>query len=222
LNYTTVALTKTEKRSTRDHKAALIQEVRTAIDEHESIYVFSYENMRSTKFKNIRMHFRDESVHTRIFLGKNKLLQIALGRTSEEEYADNLRHMAKLVEGGSVGLLFTSQPNEAVESYFQSLKEPDFARAGSVASREATVTNEMLSHFPSSMTETFRKLGLPVDIQKGVIVLRDSMAEYRICKSSETLSAEKCKLLVHFGLQLADFQVTLIARWSNGSFEPLK
>lgn len=219
--FNTVALTKTEKRSTRDHKAAVIQNVRTAVDEHESIYVFSYENMRSTKFKNIRMHFRDESDKTRIFLGKNKLLQIALGRTPEEEYADNLRHMAKLIEGGSVGLLFTNQSNDAVESFFHSLKEPDFARAGSVSSREAFVSNDMLTHFPSSMTETFRKLGLPVDIQKGVIVLRDGVTEHRICKAGETLSAEKCKLLVHFGLHLADFQVTLIARWSNGTFEPL-
>jgi mRNA turnover protein 4 len=177
--------------------------------------------MRSTKFKNIRMHFRDEAVKSRIFLGKNKLLQIALGRTPEEEYADNLRHMSKLIEGGSVGLLFTSQPNEAVESYFQTLKEPDFARSGSIASREATVSNDMLTHFPTSMMESFRKLGLPVEIRNGAILLRDQMAEYRICKAGETLSAEKCKILVHFGLQLSIFQVALGARWADGKFEPM-
>ena len=216
-----VALTKTEKRSTREHKSSLIEEVRKAIDEYETIYVFSYENMRSTKFKNIRLHFRDESKKSRIFLGKNKLLQIAMGRTPEEEYSDNLRHMSKLIVGGSVGLFFTCQPIADVESYFASLKEPDFARAGSIANREASVTNEMLQHFPSSMMETFRKLGLPVEIRTGVIVLRDNVSEHRICKVGDTLSAEKCKLLVHFGLQLTDFQVKLVARWSDGTFEPL-
>jgi mRNA turnover protein 4 len=216
-----VALTKTEKRSTREHKSSLIEEVRKAIDEHDTIYVFSYENMRSTKFKNIRMHFRHEQKKSRIFLGKNKLLQIALGRTIEEEYADNLRHISKLIVGGSVGLLCTCQPSEEVELYFRSLKEPDYARAGSIASSEAIVTNDMLTHFPSSMMETFRKLGLPVEIRTGVVVLRDDISEYRICTMGETLSAEKCKLLVHFGLQLTNFEVTLVARWSHGTFEPM-
>jgi mRNA turnover protein 4 len=216
-----VALTKTEKRSTREHKSTLIDEVRKAIDDHETIYVFSYENMRSTKFKNIRMYFRSEQKKSRIFLGKNKLLQIALGRTIEEEYADNLHHMSKLIVGGSVGLFCTCQPADEVELYFRSLKEPDYARAGSVASREAIITNEMLQHFPSSMMETFRKLGLPVEIRTGVIVFRDNVTEYRLCTMGETLSAEKCKLLVHFGLQLANFQVTLVARWTNGNFEPM-
>lgn len=53
-----VALTKTTKRSTKDHKSAYVQQVRTAIDNHERLFLFSYENMRSNKFKDIRMHFR--------------------------------------------------------------------------------------------------------------------------------------------------------------------
>jgi mRNA turnover protein 4 len=201
----------------------LIDEVRKAVDEHATLYVFTYENMRSAKFKNIRLHFREgKDKSSRIFLGKNKVLQLALGRNSEEEYGDNLRHMSKLVEGGSVGLLFTNQSTSDVEEYFASMVEPDFARAGSVAKRETMITSEMLTAFPSSMMETFRKLGLPVELRTGVIVFRDQgMTEYRLCKSGETLSAEKCKLLVHFGIKLADFQVTLAARWSDGEYEPL-
>jgi mRNA turnover protein 4 len=221
-----VALTKTEKRSTRDHKSALIAEVRKAVDDYTTLYVFTYENMRSAKFKNIRLHFRengdDGAQGSRIFLGKNKLLQIALGRNAEEEYADNLRNIAKLIEGGSVGLLFTNQSNADVESYFDTMVEPDFARAGSVAQRETLITPDMLTAFPSSMMETFRKLGLPVELRTGVIVFREKdLTEFRLCKAGETLSAEKCKLLVHFGIKLADFQVTLAARWSDGEFEPL-
>lgn len=213
-----VTLTKTDKRSTRSHKQSLIEEVRNALDHHKFLYVFTFENMRSAKFKSIRLHFRDDS---RIFLGKNKLLQIALGRNSEEEYADNLRHMSKLVVGGSVGLLFTNQSTQEVELYFAKTVEADFARGGSVAGREVVVTSEMLTKFPSSMMEPFRKLGMPVELQKGVIVFRDSNESYRLCKEGEILSPEKCKLLVHFGIQLATFQVSLAARWSDGNFEEL-
>jgi len=215
----TVALTKTDKRSTRAHKSALIQQVREAVDKHESLFVFSYENMRSAKFKKVRLHFRDDG--SRIFLGKNKLLQIALGRSGEEEYADNLRQVAKLLVGGSVGLLFSNQSKKEVQAYFNQKVEADYARAGSVANRQAEVTPEMLKQFPSSMMEPFRKLGLPVEIKNGVIIFREGIESYRICKEGETLTAEKCKLLVHFGLALANFQVSLEACWSNGEFEPL-
>merc|ERR1711865_749191 len=108
------------------------------VDNHECLFLFSYENMRSNKFKDVRMHFRPESdsmkegddvtVPSRIFLGKNKLLQIALGRTPEDEYADNLRHVSNKISK-SVGLLMTSKAREEVEEYFSDLVEPDFARA---------------------------------------------------------------------------------------------
>lgn len=181
--------------------------------------------MRSSKFKNVRLHFRggskEDAPASRIFLGKNKLLQIALGRTPEEEYADNLRHLAKRITGGSVGLLFTSRPHGEVLHYFASMKEPDFSRAGTSASRDASVTNTDLQNFPVSIMEQFRKLGMPVEIQGGKIVLRDGKDEYRICREGETLSAEKCKLLTQFGIKLAEFKVTLMCRWSNGDFEVL-
>ena len=213
----TVALTQTDKRATRDHKSKYIQEVRDAIDAHEHIFLFSYENMRSNKFKNVRLHFRNEN--SRMFLGKNKLLQIALGRTAEEEYADNLQHMAKRIHGGSVGLLFTSQSPQQVEEYFAQLAEPDFARAGAMAEREVTITNADLTSFPVSMMEQFRKAGMPVEIQVGKIILRDGLESWRICKEGQTLSADQCKLLVHFGKQLATFKVELVCRWTNGDLE---
>uniref|UniRef100_A0A7S2VG84 Ribosome assembly factor mrt4 n=1 Tax=Entomoneis paludosa TaxID=265537 RepID=A0A7S2VG84_9STRA len=215
-----VALTQTDKRATRDHKSKYIEEVRDAVDKHESIYLFSYENMRSSQFKNVRMHFR--GTDSRIFLGKNKLLQIALGRSAEEEYADNLQHMAKRITGGSVGLLFTSRERATVEEYFANLREPDFARAGAVAERAVEVTNGDLEQFPVSMMEQLRKAGMPVEIKLGKIVIRDGHDDrYSICSQGQVLTADKCKLLVHFGYKLSTFKVDLLCRWAGGDFEEL-
>lgn len=213
-----VALTQTDKRATRDHKTKYIEEVRQAIDNHDSIYVFRYENMRSNKFKNVRLFFRDDN--SRIFLGKNKLLQLALGRTSEEAYAENLQQVGKQLTGGSVGLLFTSRDRREVEEYLLNLQEPDFARAGSVANRAVTVTDNDMEKFPVSMMEQLRKSGMPVEIKMGQVVLRDeAKGEYRICKEGEVLSADKCKLLLQFGHKLSIFKVELLCRWSDGAFE---
>jgi len=219
-----VALTQTAKKS-RDHKSSVIKEVRAAIDNHDTLYLFSYENMRSNKFKNVRMHFREpdmEGKPSRIFLGKNKLLQIALGKTLEEEYSENLRHVAKLTSG-SVGLLLTSQPRKDVESYFSDLVEDDFARAGSVSPRKVIITNDMVEMPPVSMMEYFRKLGLPVEINNGRVSLVGEMKDFTLCKEGDTLSAETCKALVHFGVKVSEFKVCLVCRWtsSDGAFELL-
>jgi mRNA turnover protein 4 len=107
-----------------------------------------------------------------------------------------------------------------VESYFTKWEEPDYARAGTVAPEEIIVTNGMLAGFPVSMMEQFRKLGLPVEIKNGKILLT-ARDEWRLCKIGETLSAEKCRLLVHFDKKLAKFKVQLGAYWSDGEFELL-
>mmetsp|Transcript_4405 Transcript_4405/g.5393 ORF Transcript_4405/g.5393 Transcript_4405/m.5393 type:complete len:230 (-) Transcript_4405:26-715(-) len=216
LFYDVVALTQTAKK-TRDHKAAVVQEIRSAIDDHDSVFLFSYENMRSHLFKKVRMDFREQDMEgksSRIFLGKNKLMQIALGRTPEDEYADNLRVLSKNVTG-SVGLLVTSKSREEVGEYFANLAEEDFARAGSNAPREIIVTNEMLYNFPVSMVEQFRKLGMPVEVSNGKIVLIGNKGEYVVCKEGQTLSAEACKILFQFGLKVSEFRVKLISHWSN-------
>eukprot|EP00934_Nitzschia_sp_Nitz4_P005601 Nitzschia sp. Nitz4//scaffold3_size479765//433582//434345//NITZ4_000184-RA/size479765-processed-gene-1.273-mRNA-1//1//CDS//3329551010//5591//frame0 len=220
-----VPLTKTSRRSTREHKSEFVQEIRDAVDNHDDMYLFSYENMRSNKFKDIRMHFRNEGDEmgegSKIVLGKNKLIQIALGRTPEDEYADNLRHVTKEITE-SVGLLFTSKPRSEVEEYFANFVEPDFARAGFVSPKDVFITNEMLFNHPVSMVEQqFRKQGIPVKIDNGKIVLLDGKTEFQLCKEGETLSPEKCKALTHFGIKLSEFRVRLVCRWSKGEYEKL-
>lgn len=217
-------MTQTSKK-TREHKAGIIQDVRKHVDEHDSLYVYSYENMRSSKFKKIRMEFRKPSMdgkRSRIFLGKNKLMQIALGKTPEDEYSDNLRQVSKLITG-NVGLLMTSNPCEEVEEYFANFAEDDFARAGAMATREVIVDNEMMYKFPSSMVEQFRKMGLPVEVSTGKLVLIGSKQNHTICKEGDELTAEDCKLLTQFGIKLTEFRVKLLCRWTaaDGSFEEL-
>ena len=61
-----------------------MQEIRSAIDDHDSVFLFSYENMRSHLFKKVRMDFREpymEGKSSRIFLGKNKHGKLFLQQT---------------------------------------------------------------------------------------------------------------------------------------------
>lgn len=90
-----ISLTKTTKKG-RELKQGIVSEIRKCIDEYSSIYVFSFLNLRSKLLKEVRMDFRKDS---RFFMGKNKVMMLALGRTAEDEYEDNLRHVSKCLHG---------------------------------------------------------------------------------------------------------------------------
>ena len=234
-----MALTKTAKK-TRDHKTNFVQLVREAIDLNDRLYLFSYENMRSNHFKDIRLEFRGDSRKNpmndsddehnfssnngegRIFLGKNKLLQIALGRTTEDEYSENLHKISKLISG-SVGILCTNRPAQDVEDYFASLAKEDYARAGQISPKTVTLTKSHIENHPVSMVEQFRKLGLPVEVKNGRVAFVGERDEWEVCNEGKVLSVEQCKILHYMGVKLAVFRIKLICRWEKveGSVEEL-
>ena len=52
----------------------------------------------------------------RFFLGKNKVMMVALGRGVEDEYKDNLHKISRQLTGQR-GLLFTNQSKDEVLKY---------------------------------------------------------------------------------------------------------
>lgn len=96
-----VSLTKTGKKG-RELKQGIVSEVRKCVDEYPNVYVFSFANLRSKLLKEVRMDFREDS---RFFMGKNKVMILALGKTAEDEYQDNLRQVSKCLRGQVCGLI---------------------------------------------------------------------------------------------------------------------
>ncbi len=69
-----------------------MDKIREAVDEFEHLFLLSFHNMRSNKFKRMRMDWKD----SRFFLGKNKIMQVALGRNAEEEYQENMHKISEV------------------------------------------------------------------------------------------------------------------------------
>ena len=205
----TVALTQTKKKES-SAKDQLVDKIRTTVDSHKSLFVLGFEGLRSSHLQTIRVEFRD----SRLFLGKNKVTQLALGKSAEEEYQDNLQHVAKLVSG-SVGLLATDRSREEVERWFEDFEVDDYAKAGFVAQTDLRVEPGPLTQFEVSMCATLRKLGLPIQVKNGKLELLD---DFVLSKRGKGLSVEQAKVLVHFGIKLVKFKVKLMACWSEGSF----
>lgn len=55
--------------------------------------MFSFENMRNQKFKEFREQLKSSS---RFFLGSNKVMQVALGRSAADEISPGIHKVSKV------------------------------------------------------------------------------------------------------------------------------
>ena len=153
-------------------------------------------------------------------------MQVALGRSVEEEYRDNLCKLGEQL-GGNCSLFFTNRPKEEVLSFFSEFKSLDYARAGFKAT-ESFVIPQGEMPFAHSMFEEFKKLRLPVEMKNGVICMRE---DYTVCKVGKVLTPEQCRILVRICLlfdgqklynkPITYFTLTPRALWSKGNLEIL-
>uniref|UniRef100_A0A7S1CDL9 Ribosome assembly factor mrt4 n=1 Tax=Bicosoecida sp. CB-2014 TaxID=1486930 RepID=A0A7S1CDL9_9STRA len=199
-----VSLTKTEA-APQERKASLIERIRDSIDAYSRIYVFSFENMRTQSFKELRVEWAD----SRFFLGKNKVMRVALGRDEEEEYRDGLAGLGKLLTG-NVGLLFTNRSPEDVAAFFDEYGFLDFARGGFEATEDVELEAGPLEGMQHTMVEQLTKLGLPVVLDRGVVTLTK---RHDVCKAGDVLTPEQARLLKLFDRRMSEFKIVPVAMW---------
>ncbi|KAL5724378.1 hypothetical protein ACHQM5_007649 [Ranunculus cassubicifolius] len=89
--YQIVTLSKTKKKG-REHKEVIVNSIRDAVENYNSIYVFSYQNMRNLKFIMINIY---DLRHFEFFLGSNKVMQISLGRSVSDEIRPGIHKVSK-------------------------------------------------------------------------------------------------------------------------------
>ena len=68
------ALTKTEGKGAQ-LKMDLVEKIRDSVDNYKFLYVFSYENMRTNMFKQVRKELKD----SRLFFGKEQSYANSVG-----------------------------------------------------------------------------------------------------------------------------------------------
>ncbi|KAL9448250.1 hypothetical protein AB3S75_015678 [Citrus x aurantiifolia] len=205
-----VTLSKTKKKG-KEHKEVIVNSIRNAVENCKSIYVFSFENMRNLKFKEFREHIKP----SRFFLGSNKVMQVALGRSVSDEIQPGLHKVSKFL-CGNTGLFLTNIPKEEVESLFNKYEDYDFARTGSTAKEKVELPEGPLEQFTHEMEPFLRKQGMPVRLNKGVVEL---VSDFVVCEEGKPLSPESARILRLLGIKMATFKLHLICRWSAEDFE---
>jgi mRNA turnover protein 4 len=80
-----IPLTKTKKTIDKDRKVDLVDKVHNYLDEFSFVYVFRYKNMTNLPMQELRNYWKD----SKFVIGKNKVLQIALGKSEDTSYKTN-------------------------------------------------------------------------------------------------------------------------------------
>ena len=106
-------------------------------------------------------------------------------------------------------------------SFFDGHSEKDFLRTGGIAHETVTLESGPLPEFSHAMEPQLRQLGMPTELQKGVIHL---IKEYTVCQSGDKLNSEQARILKLLGHQQANFKLNMIAVWNKdeGSFKMLR
>jgi len=199
--------TNTDRRALKRELAQLVQE---SVDEYDSCYVFSFGGLRSNHFKELRAEWSD----SRFLLGKNKVLALALtGGEGSAPYRPGLDTLAGDIRG-NVGLLFTSRPSAEVKTFFDDYAVPDFARSGFVPNQTIVLSASRLTELPHTMADQLKKLGVPVRLDKGVVVVTE---DCNLCLKGVPITPEQGRLLKIFGHELAQFKITLVSLWQSST-----
>ena len=133
-----------------------------AIDTYKNAFVLSFTNIRAGPFKALAHKMRDDS---KFFLGKNKVIQVAMGKTSEDEHGPNTSQLCKYLKG-HVCLLTTNKSKVDTEAFFKENESDDFATAGTEAEYTVFLQKgiESLDGYGHSLEPYLKTLGLPIKL----------------------------------------------------------
>ena len=198
----------------KEKKLETIQAVQACLKTHPHLYLYQLVNPRNNFFQRLRRDFAD---HTVFWMGKNKVLQRALGKTVDDEHVLNGHVIAKKITGKTGILLSKLKPSELEDALSSLPAMFDNARPGSIANYpvivQADPDTRLLSDkegepIPASQEPILRTAGMPTMLRGGSVLLAQG-SEYVVCQSGDSLTPAQAKILKIFKIQLDEFSVKL-------------
>ena len=209
-----VPLPKVKKKGVNDKKVKLVKRIHKYLKDYKYCYVFTYKNMTSMSMGALKNYF-SESI---FLIGKNKVMQFALGKNTDEEPKENSIKLEKYLKG-NCGLFFSNENPEKIIDYFKEYQSPYYGNVGTISNQTIILNrgfDERLNDFPPSMESQFRQLGLNVKLDGGKFYLLD---EFVVCEKGKPLNPSQSKMIKHLGIYMDQFKITIKAYLgNNGNF----
>ncbi len=102
-------------------------------------------------------------------------------------------------------------------SFFNNYSEPDFARAGFVATETVVLPKGAVAQFSFSQEPYLRtQLMMPTALERGTVVL---VQDFTVCQQGVALQPNQARILKLIGNKMATMTFRVRCSWSNGEFE---
>lgn len=207
-----VSLTKTDRKGLA-WKQQIIEDIKRCVEKYPNIFIFSVQNMRNNLLKDLRQEWKTNS---RFFFGKNRIMQIGLGRNEAEEIEPGLHKLSKRLSG-QCGLLFTTKEKSEVIEWSKNYWAIEYARSGFIATDTVILPEGPLDDFAHSIEPHLRSLGMPTKLHKGIVTL---CSEFTVCEKGKILKPEQARILKLIARPMAKFRLQIKCAWSKtGGYE---
>lgn len=144
-------------------------------------------------------------------------MQIALGRTPEDEHREEMHLLSQRLVGETI-LFITNSPPDEVIKYFDGLSQPDFARTGGTATEDFDLKEGVLEDMSFSMEPRLKALGLPVKLNNRKIEVSHDI---NVCRKGQTLTADQCNILKAFDRKTSVMTAQVLAYWTGDKYTSL-
>ena len=198
----------TSRKKKKSDKIEQANAIRENLMKYERVYVVKFSSSKTEHLVEIRRHFRSST----LCMAKHSILGHALGMNEETSARPGIWQLNQYLSE-ITALFMTNEPHEAVTEFFAGLTGMEFATTGFTATEDFVVRAGPLPQFSFNMDSYLRELGLPVQLDNGVIM---NVRDYEVCKAGEPLTKNSAKLLKQFGVKMAQFRAELIAFWRDG------
>uniref|UniRef100_A0A0E0RCM1 Ribosome assembly factor mrt4 n=1 Tax=Oryza rufipogon TaxID=4529 RepID=A0A0E0RCM1_ORYRU len=170
-----VTLSKTKKKPGLERKGKVVTDIKDAVEHYANAYVFTYDNMRNQKLKDLREQLKSSS---RIFLAGKKVMQIALGRSPADEAKTGLHKLSKveLKEGP------LEQFTHEMEPFLRKQGMPVRLNKGAVELVADHIVCEEGKPISPEAAQTLRLLGMQMATFRLYLVCRWSSDDFEVYK----------------------------------------
>ncbi|XP_031626124.1 mRNA turnover protein 4 homolog [Contarinia nasturtii] len=204
-----ISLTKTDRKGLQ-WKQQIVEDIRSCVQKYPNIYLFSVQNMRNNLLKDLRSEWKKDA---RFIFGKNRVMQLALGRSEEDEVDSDLHKLSKRLKG-QCGLLFTVRDETDVLDWSKQYSALEYARSGFIATETVVLPEGPLDDFSHAIEPHLRSLGMPTKLDRGIVAL---YKEFTVCTEGKVLTPEQARILKLFAKPMATFTLEIKCSWSKDS-----
>lgn len=202
-----ISLTKTERKGLQ-WKQHIVEDIRNCVQKYPNIFLFSVQNMRNNLLKELRSEWKKDS---RFIFGKNRVMQLGLGKSDDDEVEADLHKLAKRLRG-QCGLLFTERSEDEVLEWSKQYTALEYARSGFIATETIVLPEGPLEDFSHAIEPHLRSLGMPTKLEKGVVTL---YKEFLVCTEGKVLTPEQARILKLIAKPMATFTLEIKCSWTR-------